>query len=459
MKTFDLAIIGGGPGGYTAAIRAAKSGLSVAVVEARDLGGTCLNRGCIPSKTLLQHASILNQIKDAKTFGITVKDYSFSIEDMIARKDKVIKQLRSGINGLLKQNKITLYRGYGAVDDGKTVTITSDNKEKHIKAAHIILANGSKPIVPELPGLDRISYETSDTIFDIDAVPSHMTIVGGGVIGLEIACIFQSLGSDVEIVEMADRILATEDPDASDFLAGKLTRDGITFHTQTKISGFEKNGVRAIVQMENKDGKQTLETDCVLLAVGRAPNVTGLEKLSIAYDGKFIKVDQNMHSSIPFIYAIGDLAGGYQLAHAANNEGIKAVSHILGNTSQKDSPIPRCVYTFPEIASVGMTENAAKEQGYNVKVSTIDLAANGKAIASGENNGFMKIIAEEKHGEILGVVMVGAHVTEMISQGTAFLHLEGTVEEVENMVFPHPTVAEGMFEAAASWIGKGIHYQ
>lgn len=459
MQTFDLVIIGGGPGGYVAAIRAAKSGLSVALVEGRDLGGTCLNRGCIPSKTLLKHAEVMEQIKDAKTFGITVNDFSYSIEEMVKRKDNVVNQLRNGIKGLLKQNKITFFQGYGVVDDQKNVTITTNKKETvALKAENVILANGSKPFVPELFGLNDVAYDTSDTIFDIQKVPSHMVIVGGGVIGLEIACIFNSLDTKVEVVEMTDRILLNEDKDASTFLSKQLHEKGITIHTKKTITGFKKEGGHTIVEMEGHEGKQTIHTDNVLMAVGRTPNRTGLDKLSVEYAGKFVKTDKNMQTSVSGIYAIGDLVGGYQLAHAASNEGLKAVNHLLGNVNKKEADIPRCVYTFPEVASVGITEAEANDAGYSVKVKKVDLAGNGKGIAAGENSGFMKVIAENKYGEILGVVMVGAHVTEMISQGTAFMHLEGTVEEIENMVFPHPTMAEGLFESAAAWMEKGIHY-
>ncbi|WP_188455039.1 dihydrolipoyl dehydrogenase [Virgibacillus oceani] len=458
MKSFDLVVIGGGPGGYAAAIRAAKLGLSVALVEGRELGGTCLNRGCIPSKTLLKHAEVIEQIKESKTYGITVNDFSFSIDAMVNRKNKVVNQLRNGIKGLLRQNKITLFNGYGTVADDKTVTISSVNETQKIQAKNVLLANGSTPFVPELPGLDTISYHTSDTIFDLKEVPSHMVIVGGGAIGLEIACIFNSLDTTVEIVEMADRILPNEDADASDYLASQLEKNGVVIHTNTKITGFRNSDGHIIVDMDKQGKQQTIETDSVLVSVGRTPNLTGIEKLSVQFDGKFVKVDKNMGTSAPGIYAVGDLIGGYQLAHAASDEGIRAINHIVGIATNKEAIIPRCVYTFPEIASVGLSESDAKEAGYAVKVKKVDIAANGKAIASGENRGFMKIIAEEKYGEILGVVMVGSHVTEMISQGTSFMHLEGTVEELENMVFPHPTISESLFETAGAWLGKGIHY-
>lgn len=457
MTKFDVVIIGGGPGGYVSAIRAAKLGLSVALVEGRDLGGTCLNRGCIPSKTLLKNAEVINQLKEAKKFGIQIDSFSFDLNTMVERKNQVIGQLRNGINSLLKANKIKLYPGYGTVDDQKIITVDTGEKTEKLEAKSIILANGSKPFVPNLPGLSDVPYHTSDTIFDIEEVPGHLTIVGGGVIGLEIACIFQSLGTKVEIIEMADRIIPAEDKEAAVFLAKELKGKGITIHTSTKVLSFKKDG-KISIQIE-KTGKETsLETDSVLISVGRVPNVTGLDNLSVNYEGKFVKVDDNMQTSVNGIYAIGDLSGGYQLAHAASEGGIRVVQHILGKDHKKDFIMPRCVYTFPEIASVGMTEEQAEAKGYQVKSQRVDLAANGKGIASSENSGFMKIISEKKYGEILGVVMAGAHVTEMISQATSFMYLEGTMEELEDMIFPHPTLSEAMFEAAAKWLDKGVHY-
>ena len=468
MKSYNLAIIGAGPGGYVATIRAAKEGLRVALVSGGDLGGTCLNRGCIPSKTMLKHAEVIEEIKGAKTYGITVNDFSFSIKDMVSRKTKVVKTLQNGIKSLMKQNKIDVFDGMGTVKEDKTVTIASASGSETIQADNVMLANGSKPLVPGLPGIDEIDYYTSDTIFDIEEVPGHLVIMGGGVIGLEIACIFNSLDTEVEIVEMADRIIPTEDPDASDYLKRELSKKGITFHTSAKITGFRKSGANAAVEVEAADGgKNTIETDSVLVAVGRQPNLTGIEDLDVAFDGKFVKVNQNLQTSVPGIYAVGDLIGGFQLAHAASDEGIRAVTHMAGKDgkgskaaagSPAESIIPRCVYTFPEIASVGMTEAQAKEKGYRVKTKRVDIAANGKAIAAGEKSGFMKLIAEEKYGEVLGVVMVGAHVTEMISQATSYMHLEGTVDEIDSMVFPHPTISESMGEAGSAWLEKGIHY-
>lgn len=457
MEKYDLVVIGGGPGGYSAAIRATKEGLSVALVEGRDLGGTCLNRGCIPSKTLLKHAEVLEELKNAKTFGITVSNISFNMKEMVDRKNKVVNMLKNGVKGLLRQNKIKVIEGFGTVGENKVVTVVQDKKTSYVQGEKVILANGSKPFIPKIPGLEEIPYYTSDTIFDIEEVPSHMVIAGGGVIGIEIACIFNSLGTKVEIVEMAERIIPNEDRDATTHLEKELQRKGITIRTSTKITGFKKDN-NITVEMENEKGEISSKTDSVLIAVGRTPNFTGIEELPMKYDGKFVSVTNNMETSIPGIYAIGDFIGGYQLAHAATAEGLIAVDHIKGKNNNKSPIIPRCVYSFPEIASVGLTEEEAKNAGYKVKVKTANIASNGKAIAANENNGFMKIIADDKYGEILGVVMVGSHVTEMISSGTAFIHLEGTVEEIDSMVFPHPTIAETLTETAAAWLGRGIHY-
>lgn len=461
MKQFDLAVIGGGPGGYVAAIRAAKLGLSVALVEANELGGTCLNRGCIPSKTFLKHAEMIEHLKNAHEMAIEIQDFSFSLPKIVERKNKIVNKLINGIDHLIRQNKITLFKGWGYVLANKIIEIQTDQGIEKIQATNIILANGSKPFVPQIEGIDKVDIHTSDTIFDLNEIPSHMVIIGGGVIGIEIACIFNSFGTKVEVVEMADRILSVEDKEAATFLEKELTLRGINFYKNAKVTNIEKlnhKGMKQVVFINDNNEPVKLETNIVLVSVGRKPNKTGLEQLNLAYNGAFVKVNNQFETSIPNIFAIGDVIGGNQLAHAASNEGMRVVNYIVGNENKKKVHIPRCIYTFPQIASVGMMEEEAKQKGFQVKVKKIDLVVNGKAITSNENKGFIKLISEKKYGEILGVVMVGEHVTEMISQATAFLHMEGTVQELENMVFPHPTVSEGLFEVASAWLDKGIHY-
>lgn len=458
MKEYDVGILGGGPGGYVAAIRAAKSGFSVAIIEGDELGGTCLNRGCIPSKTLLKHAELINQFKNSSELGIETDNITLNLSKMLDRKNKVIKQLNNGIKELMRQNKIDVYKGFGNVKDASKIEIKA-KEEKTIKAKNIILATGSEVLIPDIPGIKDVNIHTSDTIFDLQEIPEQLIIVGGGVIGLEIACIFNSFGTEVQIVEMTERIMSAEDKDATDVLQEELENIGVTFHVNTEVTHFEKSINDTVVHINKKGEILSLNTTDVLISVGRKPNKTGLEELPIEFDCGFVKVDENLQTTMPNVYAIGDVIGGYQLAHAASNEGVRVIKHIEKVEKNHIKPlIPRCVYTFPEVASVGMSEEEAIKAGYRVKVKKVDLVRNGKAIASNETKGFMKIISEERYNEILGVVMVGNHVTEMISQATAFMHLEGTVEEIEEMVLPHPTISEAMYEAANSYLEKGIHY-
>lgn len=459
MSTYDIAVIGGGPGGYVAAIRAAKLGKKVALVEYEHLGGTCLNRGCIPSKTLLRHAEIIEQIEKAKDWGIEAGPVTLSLEKMLKRKDQVIKKLRTGIEYLMKQGNIEVFSGLGEVEADGTVRISGQEKESTIKADKIIVATGSTPVVPPLAGIDSARFYTSDTVFDIEKIPDSIVIIGGGIIGVEFACIFTSLGVDVTIVEMGDRIIPSEDPDATKHLAKTLKKKGVRILTNTKVTELKQAGDTQQVVVESDKGKtEVIDTEDLLICVGRKPNLSAISKLDLGMNGPFVKVNVMMQTSQPNVYAVGDLIGGWQLAHAASAEGLVAAANAAGEReSIKGKIIPRCVYTSPEVASVGISEAEAKERGLHVKVVKTDLSANGKALAMGEAEGFVKLIADVKHGEILGVTMVGPHVTEMIAEPTAFMHLEGTVEELDSMVHAHPTISEALYEAAGSWLGKGVH--
>lgn len=459
MSTYDIAVIGGGPGGYVAAIRAAKLGKKVALVEYGHLGGTCLNRGCIPSKTLLRHAEIIEQIEKAKDWGIEAGPVTLSLEKMLKRKDQVIKKLRTGIEYLMKQDNIEVLAGLGEVEADGAIRISRQEKETTIKADKIIVATGSTPFVPPLAGIDSARFYTSDTVFDIEKIPNSIVIIGGGIIGVEFACIFTSLGVDVTIVEMGGRIIPSEDPDASKHLAKTLKKKGVRILTNTKVTELKQAGDTQQVVVESDKGKtEVIDTEDLLICVGRKPNLSAISKLDLGMNGPFVKVNDMMQTSQPNVYAVGDLIGGWQLAHAASAEGHVAAANAAGEReSIKGKIIPRCVYTSPEVASVGISEAEAKERGLHLKVVKTDLSANGKALAMGEAEGFVKLIADVKHGEILGVTMVGPHVTEMIAEPTAFMHLEGTVEELDSMVHPHPTISEALYEAAGSWLGKGVH--
>ena len=459
MSTYEIAIIGGGPGGYVAAIRAAKLGKKVAIVESKQLGGTCLNRGCIPSKTLLRHAEIIEQIEKAKDWGIETGPITLSLDKMLARKDQVIDKLRSGIDYLMNQGNIDVYSGLGEVQENGHIQIQSGADQTTISASKIIVATGSSPVTPPIPGMDSARYFTSDTIFDIAKIPESIVIIGGGIIGVEFACIFASLKVQVTIVEMGDRIIPSEDAEASKLLAKTLKKKGVRILNSTKVTELKQHETGQYVQIESAKGKtETLDTEDILVCVGRKPNLQAISQLNLAMNGPFVKVDERMQTSQTNVYAVGDLIGGWQLAHAASAEGLVAASNAAGvPESIQGKIIPRCVYTSPEVASVGLSEAEALARGLNVKVVKTDLAPNGKALAMGETEGFVKLIADKKHGEIIGVTMVGSHVTEMISEPTAFMHLEGTVEELVSMVHAHPTISEALYEAAGSWLGMGVH--
>ncbi|TSB47246.1 dihydrolipoyl dehydrogenase [Alkalicoccobacillus porphyridii] len=460
MSTYDIVVIGGGPGGYVAAIRAAKLGKKVAIIEHQQLGGTCLNRGCIPSKTLLRHAEVIEHIEQAKDWGIETGPVTFSLEKMLARKDQVIQKLRTGIGYLMKQGNIDVYDGIGEVDETNHVHIQLKSREsKVITANKIIVATGSSPFVPPIPGIESADYYTSDTVFDLTKIPKSIVIIGGGIIGVEFACIFSSLNVQVTVVEMGARIVPNEDEDAARLLAKALKKKGVRILTHTKVTEIEQGQTLKNISITSENGnEEVLASDDVLVCVGRKPNLSAISKLNLRLDGPFVQVDETMQTSHKDIYAVGDIIGGWQLAHAASAEGLVAAANAAG---MKDSIhgklVPRCVYTSPEIASVGLTEAEAKAKGYQVKVVKQDLSSNGKALAMDEATGFIKLIADEKYGEILGVTMAGPHVTEMIAEPTAFMHLEGTVEELASMIHAHPSVSEALNEAAGAWLGRGIH--
>ncbi|MBZ5752102.1 dihydrolipoyl dehydrogenase [Metabacillus rhizolycopersici] len=455
-KSYEIVVIGGGPGGYVAALHAAELGKKVAVIEADLLGGTCLNRGCIPSKTLLKHAEVIEAIEEAKGWGIETGDMSFSLEKMKKRKDDVIQRLRGGIAFLLKQGKIDVYEGLGMIEEGQIIKVLTNDKEERIQAERIIIATGSSPVVPPIKGLDSVDFETSDTIFDIADIPKSVVIIGGGVIGVEFACIFASLKSEVTVIEAADRIVPSEDADASKVLTKVLKKKGIRFHTSTKVTEVQRNGTQKAVKCADGKGNElTIEADTLIVSVGRKPNLSGVQQVAIEKEGPFIKVNDKMETNLPNIYAVGDVVGGYQLAHVASAEGIVAATNAAGLEDKMEyHVVPRCIYTLPEIASVGITEEEAKKKGLSVRTERFDHTGNGKALAVGETSGFVKVVYEEKYGEIIGVTMVGPHVTEMISEASAFMYLEGTVEEVSKMIHPHPTVSESFYEAALNIVHK-----
>lgn len=448
-------VIGAGPGGYVAAEEAAKYSKSVAIIENNHLGGTCLNSGCIPSKTLLRHSEVIEMMEKAKDWGIEFNNVTFSFEKMMNRKTKVIEQLRNGILGLLKHANVDIYHGTATIHSNRQITIDSEAKSEIISADKIIIATGSKPSIPPIKGIGNISFHTSDTIFELEKLPTSVVIVGGGVIGVEFACIFSSLNIEVTIIEMGEQLLATEDLEAASLITKKLKKSKVNIITSARVQEISEHQHQKVIQVETMNGVLSIETEVLLFATGRAPNLSAVSKLNLMKNGSFIAVNRQMETSVPNIYAVGDVIGGWQLAHVASAEGVVAASNACGIFKETDyKAVPRCIYSSPEIASVGLSVKEAKEKRGAVLVETFPFTASGKAIAMDERTGFIKLIADPVYGEILGVIMVGPHVTEMISEASSFIHLEGTVDELASLIHPHPTLSEGIWEAARNWLSK-----
>lgn len=440
MKRFDIAIIGAGPGGYVAAIEAANLGKSVVVFEKQALGGTCLNVGCIPSKSYLKHTDWLNQISEAKKFGIksTIEELDFS--KLVDRKDQVVSGLQQGINYLFQQGKIALVEGEARFNTEREIVV----KEERYQWDKLILATGSRPFVPPIPGIETANYLTTDTFFEMRTLPKELVIIGGGVIAIELAFAMAPLGVAVSVVEVATDILLTEDLEARAIIKKELIKLGVTVYPQAQITEVKAQSI----VLSNK----TLTFDQLLVATGRVSNLELVDQLGLAKtsDGKKLKVNDYYQTSDPNIYGIGDLLDSYMLAHVASKEGLKAVRHITGQPekSVKEHLVPKCVYTTPEIASFGLTEAAAESQGYEVLVASAPFSNSGKAISANETLGFVKIIADKKYHEILGAVIVGSHATELIHTILGVKEAEGRLEELATMIFAHPTLAETIGELA-----------
>jgi dihydrolipoamide dehydrogenase len=456
MQSFDIVIVGGGPGGYVAAIKAGQLGYKVAVIERENVGGVCLNWGCIPTKTLLKSAKVFEQFKHAKDYGIDVKPDSFSANfpDMVKRKDSVVRRLTGGVAALLKKNGATLIKGFGEVVDATHVKVG----EETIEAKFIILATGASVIMPPIPGLqegfDAGFVLTSKEILDLKTLPSSLVIVGGGVIGLEFATIFNSLGTKVTVIEKQPTILSSVDEEIRGLFFKKISKDGVQIITNATVSSLGQGTVTYDV-----DGKTTeIKVDKVLMAVGMKPNTKSFSSLNLAMEKAGVQVNEHMQTSVSNVYAIGDVTGKFMLAHVASHAGLVAIDHIHGHDTKMDyRTIPSGIYTFPEIAMVGLTEQDAKAQGIDYKVSTFPVMANGKAMGENEKDGLVKIIVSKPYNEIIGVHIMASSATEMITEATLAINLEATAEELVNTIHPHPTLAEMIMEAAHGIIDKSIH--
>jgi len=461
MKSFELIIIGGGPGGYVAAIKAAHLGLKAVLVEKDKLGGVCLNRGCIPTKALISTAELLNHLQRAGEFGIQVKDYSFDFPAIMKRKDLITRRLSSGVEQLMKANQVRVVRGEGQIIEPGKVEITDTAGQKEvIKTKNIIIATGSSVMKLPIPGIDSEGVITSDEALSLSELPSRILIIGGGVVGIEFAGIFKALGVEVTVVEMLPRILLPIDEEIARRLTQILKRKGIEILTDCKVKGIKKNNQNLEVLVSTSEGEKKLETEKVLLSAGRVPELGNIDvqRLGIELDKGAIKVDEKMRTNIPGIYAVGDVVGKIMLAHVASREGIVAVENIAGKEVLMDyKVVPNCVFSMPEVASVGLTEEEARKENNNLKISKFPFMANGKALGMGETEGMVKIIADADTSELLGLHILGAHASDLIAEGTLALSIEATAEEIINTIHAHPTLAETIAEAAEGIIGKPIH--
>lgn len=464
MENFDVVVIGSGPGGYVAAIRAAQLGLRTAVVE-RDpfLGGTCLLRGCIPTKSLLHAADLLESMKHAHEFGITVQNVGFDFAAVQAGRHKQVLKGAQGVAYLMKKNKITVLAGHGRITGKNTVEVKEGKGAGTYGAKNIIIATGSVPRVLPNITIDGKHFVTSDELLTIEAPPKRLLVMGAGAVGVEFASVFSRFGSQCTIIEMQDRLVPVEDADVSAEFVKLLKKRGIEARTSTKLqSAVVKNGVIHATVADAKGAETVLQAEMMLVAIGRAPRTDdlGLETIEVERDkGGFLAVDGLMRTATPNVYAIGDVVRTPWLAHVASSEGILAADHIAG---QEVRPInykltPGCTYSNPEIGSVGLTEKAAIEAGYDVKVGKFPFSAVAKARILGDTEGFVKIVSDKRYDEVLGVHILGPHATDLIAEACVALRLECTTEELAQTMHAHPSLSESIVEAAHATLGHTMH--
>ena len=455
-----LAIVGGGPGGYVAAIRARQLGAEVTLVEMDALGGTCLNRGCIPSKAFLRSAELSRLAKRLGEFGVEVEVTGINWPRVMERKNQVVAQVVKGVEFLMKKNEIQVVSGRGRLADAKTVVVDTGGKEEIVTAEAILLATGSIPARLPMPGLDGPGVLTSTELLEIEEIPERLCIIGAGYVGVEFADIFNAVGSKVTLIEMMPQIVPIEDPQIAAELARAFRRRRIDVHTNARVSEVvEKDGAK-VVRFTRDDKGYEVEADVVLSATGRWPSTEGLglEEVGIEMDRRAIKVNGRMETSVPGIYACGDAIGGIMLAHVASAEGKVAAANVVGKSVEMDyRAIPSVTYTHPEIGSTGLTEAKAREQGIEVKVGTFFFRGAGKAVAEGSREGLVKVVAEAKSGRVIGGQICGPHATDLIHEILLAVHLGATAEQVGEMVHAHPTLMEPIMEAAEDTLGMAIH--
>ena len=464
MAKYDVAIIGSGPGGYVAAIRAGELGLKTVVVEKDPfLGGTCLHVGCIPTKVLLHHADVYDHFKSGADLGFEVSGLKVNWANILARKNKIVTKHAKGIEFLFKKNKVEWVQGWGRYDGPGKVSVEKDGKKSTIEASNILLVSGSE--AKSLPGIepDHKQILTNRSILELPQIPKTLIVVGAGAVGVEFASIYNSFGSQVTILEALPRAVPLEDEEISAELEKTFKKKGINIFTSCAVEGVKKDAKGVTVSFKDKEGKpQSLQTEKLLLAVGRQPLTAdcGLEKSKARLERGFVHVNQYMQTDEPSLYAVGDIVAGLpQLAHAAMMEGIVAVTHIAGKPTHTifKTRIPNATYCEPQIGSIGLTEKQARDAGHAVKIGKFPFLGNSKATILGNHGGFIKVVSEEKYGEVLGIHIIGPLATEILAEAAAVLNLEGTIDDMMNMIHAHPTVWEAMGDAFAAVRGLQIN--
>jgi len=451
----DLVIIGGGPGGYIAAIRASQLGMDVSLIEKDALGGTCLNRGCIPTKAYFQNATVLRTLARLDEYNVQAENVSFDLAGARGRKDRIVAKLVAGIKDLLKGYRVEVVKGEATIAGPGRVLVAGEE----ISARHILIASGSQAAVLPIPGVELPGVVTSNELLELAAVPQRLAIIGGGIIGMEFACIFNAFGSKVTVLEALPDLLANIDREIVRRMGVYLKKQGIEVHTQAAVERIEKKGETLEVVAQGKKGTITCEADIVLLATGRKPFTCGLglEKLGVTCDRGFIDVDENFETNVPGIYAVGDVIKGPMLAHVASEEGIVTVEKMAGLNHRVDyDAIPSCVFTFPEIATVGLSQEEARSRGIDFKVGKFLFAANGKALAMGDTDGMVKVIADARE-TIIGVHIIGPHASDLIQEASVIIKNKLKVADIISTIHPHPTLGEAFLEAVMDVKGRSLH--
>ncbi len=461
-EKFDVVVIGGGPGGYVAAIRASQLGFKTALIEKDRVGGICLNWGCIPTKALLKSAELYNLMKRADEFGLKIGDLGFDFKKIIQRSRQVAERLTRGVEFLLKKNNVTKISGEGFILNRNVVGVKGDKNEMEIETKNIIIATGARP--KEIPGIkvDRKFVITSKEAMLLEEPPKSMIIIGAGAIGVEFAYFYNSFGTKITLIEMMPSILPNEDKEITDVLAKSFQRSGIEILTETKVISAAQESNSAVVKIEKGNVEETLKADVALVAIGVRGNTDeiGLENVGVEVENTFIKVDKKTYkTNVDGVYAIGDVIGPPLLAHVASAEGIRCVENIAGvETLPIDyNNIPSCTYCIPQVASIGLTEQKAIELGYEIRVGKFPFRANGKSLALGETEGMVKVIFDAKYGELLGAHIVGPEATELIAEFGVTKTLEGTAFEIAKTIHAHPTLSETLMEASADALKEAIH--